>query len=109
MKHWVWESKAHAPIGFEWDLKARTGRFTVRDVLDASFEPIRNPVTGAPHRAIIRLPEGFEYRDAEMASSDFWSGDPLKQNSKKCFGFLTYAAYGPHGVIEEQSYPRGNV
>lgn len=98
-----------APIEFEWDLQARTGRFTVRDVLDASFDPIRNPVTGAPHRAIIRLPEGFEYRDAEMASSDFWSRDPLPQDYKNCFGFLTYAAYGPHGVIEEHTYPQGSI
>ena len=31
-------------------------------------EPIRNPVTGAEHRARIDLPDGFEYRIAEMGS-----------------------------------------
>ena len=44
-----------------------------------------------------------------MASSDFWSRDPLPQDYKNCFGFLTYAAYGPHGVIEEHTYPQGSI
>jgi hypothetical protein len=29
-------------------------------MVDAWLEPIRNPVTGKVHRAIIELPEGFE-------------------------------------------------
>ena len=37
--------------------------------LEASVEPIRNPVTGKAHRAVIRLPKGFEFREAEMGSS----------------------------------------
>ena len=31
-------------------------------------EPIRNPVTGEEHRALINLPNGFEYKEAEMAN-----------------------------------------
>jgi len=94
-----------AHIEFEWDLKARTGRFAVHDILDASLEPIRNPVTGAPHRALIKLPQGFEFREAEMASSTFWSKGELPQDYKNCYGFLTYTTYGPHGILEEHSYP----
>jgi hypothetical protein len=30
------------------------------DTIDTLLEPIRNPVTGEIHRAIIELPEGFE-------------------------------------------------
>lgn len=98
-----------ARIEFEWDLEARTGRMAVSNVLEASLEPIRNPVTRAPHRAAITLPEGFEFREAEMASSTFWSSGVISQNSKNCYGFLTYATYGPYGVIEEQSHPLGEV
>ncbi|MFQ5913890.1 MAG: DUF1326 domain-containing protein [Nitrospinota bacterium] len=98
-----------ARIEFEWDLEGRTGRMAVPNVLEASLESIRNPVTGAPHRALIKLPEGFEFREAEMASSTFWSAGAITQNHKDCYGFLTYAAYGPYGVIEEQSYPLGQV
>jgi hypothetical protein len=98
-----------APIEFEWDLEARTGGMAVRDVLQATLEPIRNPVTNAPHLASIRLPEGFEFREAEMASSSFWSEGDVSQEHANCYGFLTYVTYGPHGVIEEHSYPKSRM
>ena len=31
-------------------------------------EPIKNPVTGEEHRARIQLPNGFEYKEAEMGN-----------------------------------------
>ena len=31
-------------------------------------EPIKNPVTGEEHRALIKLPNGFEYKEAEMGN-----------------------------------------
>jgi hypothetical protein len=94
-----------AHIEFEWDLKNRTGRMEVAGVLGATIQPIRNPVTGAAHRALIKLPQGFEFREAEMASSTFWSVGTLPQNYQNCYGFLTFVTYGPQGVIEDHSYP----
>jgi hypothetical protein len=32
-------------------------------------EPIKNPVTGEPHRVRVTLPHGFEYHEAEYASA----------------------------------------
>ncbi len=65
--------KVHKPIftriAFEHDLAARRGRFAVPGLVEAVVEPIRNPVTGAEHRVRVVLPEGFEYREAEFASS----------------------------------------
>lgn len=58
-----------APIEFEHDLERRVGRFAVQGLVDVVVEPIRNPVTGQPHRARLVLPEGFEYHEAEFASS----------------------------------------
>jgi len=57
------------PIEVAIDVEARRGRFSVPDILETVGEPIRNPVTGAEHRARIELPEGFEYRVAEMGSA----------------------------------------
>jgi hypothetical protein len=56
------------PIDAHVDVEGRTGYVRVADVFDLGVEPIRNPVTGAEHRARINLPHGFEYRVAEMAS-----------------------------------------
>ena len=38
----------------------------VPGIIESSGEPIRNPVTGAEHRICLDLPDGFEYRLAEM-------------------------------------------
>jgi hypothetical protein len=94
-----------AAIDFEWDIDRREGRTGVRNLFETVLRPILNPVTGAPHRAIIKLPEGFEYREAEVASSTFWAAEPLRQEHRECYGFLTHAAYGPYGIIEEHSHP----
>ncbi len=66
-------SKVHSPMfkpmTVEVDFAARTGRFAVEGVVDARIEPIRNPVTGKPSYARIDLPDGFEYEQAEVGSS----------------------------------------
>jgi hypothetical protein len=58
-----------APIEFAFDVAARRGRFSAPGIVETNAEPIRNPVTGAEHRVRIDIPEGFEYRIAEIASA----------------------------------------
>lgn len=94
-----------APIEFEWDLENRAGRMRVPGLMEASYAPIRNPVTGAKHFASIKLPQGFEFREAEAVSSAFRSEEPIKQQYEEVYGFITLATYGPYGIIEEESYP----
>lgn len=93
-----------AELGFSCDVEARTGRFVVPNVIDLKLEPIRNPVTGAAHRARIVLPEGFEFRSAETASGTFVStGDDLVMDRADCYGVLFDVAYGPYGIIEDEA------
>ncbi len=56
------------PIDFEVDIDERRARLVVPGVIEASGEPIRNPVTCAPARARIDKPEGFEFTLAEIGS-----------------------------------------
>ena len=58
-----------APVEFEADVAACTASFRVPGLLEATGEPIRNPLTGAPHRVQVTLPEGFEYHQAEFGNS----------------------------------------
>lgn len=89
-----------AAIEFSCDLAKRTGHFKVPGVMEMAIEPIRNPVTGAEHHARIQLPNGFEFRDGEMASGRFSAeGSELGFDNKDCYGVLTSVAYGPHGII----------
>jgi hypothetical protein len=61
---------AFLPISFELDMDKRMGRLKVQGIIDTKVEPIRNPVTGAEHRARVVLPHGFEYKEAEYASGE---------------------------------------
>lgn len=63
-----------APVDLACDVKSRTGHIKVPGVLDMSCEPIRNPITGAEHRARIEIPDGFEYNVAEIAAGRTKSG-----------------------------------
>lgn len=56
------------PIALEADMAARTARLSVPGLIETTVEPIRNPVTGAEHRARIELPFGKEFHSAEIAS-----------------------------------------
>lgn len=58
-----------APIDFEIDREARTGAIRIDGIAESRAEPIRNPVTGDEHRIRIVIPEGFEYKEAEIGST----------------------------------------
>ena len=40
-----------------------------------------------------------------MASSDFWAKGVLEHKHKKRFASITYATYGPYGIIPSESLP----
>jgi hypothetical protein len=58
----------YVPIDFESNQERRTARLEVPGFGRFRAEPIRNPVTGEEHRARIDLPNGFEYKLAEIAN-----------------------------------------
>ncbi|MBW8640748.1 DUF1326 domain-containing protein [Hoeflea sp. WL0058] len=59
----------YKPLDATMDFEARTGSAHVPDVFETTWEPLKNPVSGAEHRARINLPHGFEYRVAEVAKA----------------------------------------
>ena len=93
----------YTEIEFEWDTENRLGRVKVEGVVELDLEPIRNPVTGKPHRAAIHLPEGFEFRHCEMASGSFTGEGDIAYRHEGRYGQFWYAAYGPQGIIEESA------
>jgi hypothetical protein len=50
------------PIEVAIDVEARRGHIWIPGIIETIGEPIRNPVTGAQHRARIQMPEGVEFR-----------------------------------------------
>ena len=55
-------------IDLSSDRDTRVAQLNVPGLGEFRVEPIKNPVTGEEHRAIIKLPAGFEYKEAEMGN-----------------------------------------
>ena len=58
----------YVPIILSSDRDKRVAQLTVPGLGEFRVEPIKNPVTGEEHRALIKLPNGFEYKEAEMGN-----------------------------------------
>ena len=86
-------------IEFETDQESRTGRFAVAGLVEAVAEPIRNPVTGEAHRARVSLPHGFEYAEAEYASSTTRTTGPIENDWTGRHAHFCMLQLGPNGVI----------
>jgi hypothetical protein len=74
------------PIQFETDRERRVATLKASGLGAFRTEPIRNPMTGEDLRAQIRLPNGFEFKEAEMGNAVTmiaWLGDKIltSQNS----------------------------
>jgi hypothetical protein len=58
-----------APITLAVDRERRQASLRIPGIAESRIDAIRNPVTGEEHRAKIHLPNGFEYKEAEMGNS----------------------------------------
>lgn len=87
------------PIAFTADIDAATGHFTVDGVVDAKAEPIRNPMTGQPHRPKLSLRNGFEFLAAEFASSTTRTHGPIALNWAGRHAHLTLIHITGEGLV----------
>src|SRR5919201_4652069 len=63
-----------APIELDADREARRATFSIGGLGESRVEAIVNPEIGDdPHRVRIDLPDGFEYKQAEIGNSVAWS------------------------------------
>jgi hypothetical protein len=87
-----------APIRWTFDKSGRKARLEIPGVLESDVEPIKNPVTGAPHRIQVVMPEGFEHRSAEVASANIKSTGAIKFDTKATHSSLATVTQTPQGV-----------
>lgn len=87
------------PIDLQIDLEQRTARLKVPGLIESTAAPIRNPVTGAPHRVRVTLPEGFEYTEAEFACGKARSSGPIELNFDDTHVHLARVHWSTHGVV----------
>jgi hypothetical protein len=87
------------PIHFEADIGKATGSFRIDGVVESKAEPIRNPVTNEPHYAKLSLRKGFEFLEAEFASSTTKSKGAIVHDWSGRHGHLAMIHITGEGVV----------
>lgn len=82
-----------AKISFE--SKGLNSRIQIGDFAESWLEPIRNPVTGEVHRAIIELPSGFEASRMDQSSTR-----TVVSND----GYLNFQYSGTYGSFQKTKW-----
>jgi hypothetical protein len=95
------EETLFAPIDFASDVDARRGHLIVPGLIESHGEPIRNPVTGDEHRVRIDLPNGFEYRLAEIGSGRSTTQGKIKLELKDTYGQFARLHLSHAGIVDE--------
>lgn len=88
-----------APVELTFDKEARTARLRIPGALESKVEPIKNPVTGAPHRIRVVMPEGFEHIEGEVASADIRSSGAIRFDTEGSHSTLAHVVQTPEGVV----------
>jgi len=92
-----------APIEFDVDVDGRRARIGIDGLIDARGEPIKNPVTGAEHRARIDLPHGFEYEIAEMGSASTRTGGRIVLDLEDRYAQFARLHLNNRGVVRHRT------
>ena len=87
------------PIEIRSNVEERTGAVFIPGVIEIEVQPIRNSVTGEPHRARVVLPNGFEFNEAEMASGSLAAIGDLKFEFQDRVASFSRFSYGPQGMV----------
>lgn len=94
----TWHEPVFRPISMKFDLENRTAQLSVPGLVETTVEPIKNPVTGALHRARIDLPMGKEYNVAEVASGSTKATGAVKLDLKASHAHLVYNRMSSAGI-----------
>jgi hypothetical protein len=87
------------PIELSINLKSRTAKLNVPGLIESRAESIRNPVTGAEHRAHVTLPTGFEFTEAEFVSGTSKTSGPIELKIDGTHAHVARIHWSTHGVV----------
>jgi len=95
----------HEPIvtsvEIESDRERRVATIRLGDIASSKIEPIMSPATGEEHRVRIDLPNGFEYKQAEIGNTvtaNASSDGPLAFTFERGYAQLNQIDWSPDGA-----------
>ena len=89
----------YARIDLSIDIEERTASLHVPGVCESTAAPIRNKKTGAPQRARVTLPAGFEFTDAEFAAGTTKATGSIPLDFNATHAHLARVHWSTHGVV----------
>lgn len=92
----------YKPIELKIDEKSGTASVKVPGILEGRAQPIKNPITGAAHRAKVVLPTGFEYQEAEFVTATAAGksgGGEIELNFKDTHAHIAKMNWSTHGLV----------
>lgn len=88
------------PIEFEFDKEKRTARVFAPGFLETTSGPLTVPATGDEQRVRVSMPNGFEYKEMEVAqSTSLKGGGPLKFEYKNTHSSLADVEHTNNGLV----------
>ncbi|MGH8541814.1 MAG: DUF1326 domain-containing protein [Stenotrophobium sp.] len=89
----------YKPFEADVSIDKRKVRLRIPGLVESSGESIKNPVTGAEHRAKVSLPNGFEYREAEYVSGTTRSQGAVALDLKASHAHINRFHWSTHGYV----------
>ena len=94
--------KIHDPliknIELNINIETRICNLKAENIIITKTEPIKNPITGDPHRARIVLPMGMEFKEAEMGSGTTEAYAAFDTNFKDTYVQIASLNLTPKGI-----------
>ena len=87
------------PIEFDFDKNARKARIAVAGMLETVSGPLVLPNTGQEHRVTVRMPQGREYLEMEVAQAVLLKGS----------GAIRFEHHGTHSTMAEVTYTESGI
>lgn len=88
------------PISFEFDKKKRAARVSIPGFLETETGPLIIPATNDEQHVRVSMPNGFEYKEMEVAQSIRLKGDgPLKFEYRNTHSSLADVEHTHQGLI----------
>jgi len=88
------------PIEMDIDVDARRGSMRVDGMVHMSASPILNPVTGKEHRARIDMPDGFEFRLAEVGRGTSEASGAVAMSLNDSHAHFARLKFTQNGVVD---------
>ena len=89
----------YKPIECEIDVDGRTASVSIPGVIEATGRPIKSPVTGEDHRVRIDMPEGIEFKLAEIGSGTTKAMGAIPLNLHDSYGQFSVFRHSHNGLV----------